>query len=238
MEPWVWVLGYTADQSLDLTAGMWWNPRIYADFLFMFFRLSLLCGPFPRYFTGSQLPRRTMKYLTQEEAQNIDQELFNEYSFSVDQLMELAGLSVAVALAKTYPSQREVLVFCGPGNNGGDGLVAARHLKMFVSLFTDVDFLISAKSPSSSLWQTMVLNEQKACRGFLHPLPFPPQLFAIPTPQAKLAWNERERQLLQKIRKHTNKPKINKQILIDATFQSSSYLTWPSKSKGWKTPLK
>lgn len=77
-----------------------------------------------------------MKYLSQEEAQKIDQELFNEYSFSVDQLMELAGLSVAVALTKAYPreaSHPKVLVCSGPGNNGGDGLVAARHLKMFVS---------------------------------------------------------------------------------------------------------
>jgi len=75
-----------------------------------------------------------MKYLNQEEAQKIDQELFNEYSFSVDQLMELAGLSVAVALTKAYPRgaiHPNVLVCSGPGNNGGDGLVAARHLKMF-----------------------------------------------------------------------------------------------------------
>ena len=87
--------------------------------------------------TGFGCFKRTMKYLTQEEAQNIDQELFNKYSFSVDQLMELAGLSVAVALCKAYPMNKsatnDVLVCCGPGNNGGDGLVAARHLKMFVS---------------------------------------------------------------------------------------------------------
>jgi NAD(P)H-hydrate epimerase len=51
--------------------------------------------------------------------------------------MELAGLSVATAIAKTYPplnnESTSVLVCCGPGNNGGDGLVAARHLKLFVS---------------------------------------------------------------------------------------------------------
>ncbi|XP_019622959.1 PREDICTED: NAD(P)H-hydrate epimerase-like [Branchiostoma belcheri] len=83
--------------------------------------------------TGSELP---LKYLGQEEAQQIDQELFNEYAYSVDQLMELAGLSCAVALAKSYPltslkKDATVLVCCGPGNNGGDGLVCARHLKMF-----------------------------------------------------------------------------------------------------------
>jgi NAD(P)H-hydrate epimerase len=61
-------------------------------------------------------------------------------AFSLDQLMELAGLACAQALATAYPlkksvadtpSNRRVLVCCGPGNQGGDGLVAARHLSMF-----------------------------------------------------------------------------------------------------------
>ena len=53
--------------------------------------------------------------------------------FSVDQLMELAGLSVASAVRAEYPpaSCARVLVIAGPGNNGGDGLVAARHLHHF-----------------------------------------------------------------------------------------------------------
>lgn len=76
-----------------------------------------------------------VKYLGQEEAINIDVELFNEYKYSVDQLMELAGLSCATAIAKSYsPEQltnKQILVCCGPGNNGGDGLVCARHLKLF-----------------------------------------------------------------------------------------------------------
>jgi NAD(P)H-hydrate epimerase len=53
--------------------------------------------------------------------------------FSLDQLMELAGLSVAQAVYKTHPpsSGPRILLACGPGNNGGDGLVAARHLHHF-----------------------------------------------------------------------------------------------------------
>lgn len=41
-----------------------------------------------------------MSVRSQEEAQAVDEELFNEYQFSVDQLMELAGLSCATAIAK------------------------------------------------------------------------------------------------------------------------------------------
>ena len=73
----------------------------------------------------------SVKFLGAAEAAKIDQELFDEYKYSVDQLMELAGLSCAHAVAKCYPDRKRVLVCCGPGNNGGDGLVAARHLKLF-----------------------------------------------------------------------------------------------------------
>lgn len=71
------------------------------------------------------------RYLNQQEAINIDMELFNEYKYSVDQLMELAGLSAACAINDAYKDTSKLIVFCGPGNNGGDGLVCARHLKIF-----------------------------------------------------------------------------------------------------------
>ncbi|XP_049532336.1 NAD(P)H-hydrate epimerase [Anopheles darlingi] len=82
--------------------------------------------------TGSRASR--MKYLNQQEAISIDEELFNEYKFSVDQLMELAGLSCAHVIADAYAPEslksNKILICCGPGNNGGDGLVAARHLAL------------------------------------------------------------------------------------------------------------
>lgn len=81
---------------------------------------------------GAVVPTRS--FLNQERAIQVDVDLMSpEGGFSIDQLMELAGLSVAASLAKEYPRQTHpnVLIICGPGNNGGDGLVAARHLYHF-----------------------------------------------------------------------------------------------------------
>ncbi|XP_020100651.1 pyridoxine/pyridoxamine 5'-phosphate oxidase 1, chloroplastic [Ananas comosus] len=74
-----------------------------------------------------------VSYISQKDAAEIDEALMGPLGFSVDQLMELAGLSVAAAIAEVYKLSEysRVLAICGPGNNGGDGLVAARHLYHF-----------------------------------------------------------------------------------------------------------
>ncbi|PVI05373.1 apolipo protein A-I binding protein-like protein [Periconia macrospinosa] len=71
-----------------------------------------------------------LRTLSAKNAAALDQELMSAGAFSIDQLMELAGLSVSQAVFKLQPLNKgkRILVACGPGNNGGDGLVAARHL--------------------------------------------------------------------------------------------------------------
>src|SRR6266576_1998821 len=46
---------------------------------------------------------------------------------SIEQLMESAGEALAEA-AFRFAGPLPVLILAGPGNNGGDGYVAARHL--------------------------------------------------------------------------------------------------------------
>lgn len=66
--------------------------------------------------------------LSSAAAAALDAALFSISSLPV--LMELAGESVAFAISATFPPQTHprIVCVCGPGNNGGDGFVAARHL--------------------------------------------------------------------------------------------------------------
>ncbi len=54
-----------------------------------------------------------------QEAADIDAELFTEYKFSLDQLMELAGLSCAHAIAKSCPGTWLYSITCAV--QGGTG---------------------------------------------------------------------------------------------------------------------
>ncbi|KAI3404931.1 hypothetical protein KGF56_002260 [Candida oxycetoniae] len=101
------------------------------------------------------------KTLSAKAAAQLDQELMSTGAFSIDQLMEIAGLSVAKAIFKEYPPQathqpplQKVLVLVGPGNNGGDGLVAARHLKIWGAY--DPVIYYPKKTESNKLYTNLI----------------------------------------------------------------------------------
>lgn len=72
------------------------------------------------------------------------------------ELMEAAGQAVASVVRRHWPVG-PVVVLCGPGNNGGDGFVAARHLRAWgwpvrLALLGKVDRLTPDAAHHAALW--------------------------------------------------------------------------------------
>jgi hydroxyethylthiazole kinase-like uncharacterized protein yjeF len=72
-----------------------------------------------------------MKALTASEMREADRLTTERFGIPSVRLMEAAGKHVADAVLREFSPllPQRVTVLCGKGNNGGDGLVAARHLK-------------------------------------------------------------------------------------------------------------
>src|SRR5947208_9214830 len=66
-------------------------------------------------------------FLTRDEARELDRRAIEEFGVPAIVLMENAGRSMA-ELLRALGIQGRVAICCGKGNNGGDGLVIARHL--------------------------------------------------------------------------------------------------------------
>lgn len=69
-----------------------------------------------------------MKIFTSEQIREIDEITIRTEPVSSFELMERAAGQLLLWYMKTFDRTRRVLVFAGPGNNGGDGLALARML--------------------------------------------------------------------------------------------------------------
>jgi hydroxyethylthiazole kinase-like uncharacterized protein yjeF len=68
-----------------------------------------------------------LEYITPDAMSELERSA-SDYGLSVKELMENAGRGVAEFVLSRYGAVERVCVVCGGGNNGGDGLVAARYL--------------------------------------------------------------------------------------------------------------
>ncbi|MBW3469773.1 NAD(P)H-hydrate dehydratase [Arthrospiribacter ruber] len=93
-----------------------------------------------------------LKILSGNKVSELDQSFIKHENISSWQLMERASLAFSNWFMQSHGNSGDkVFVFCGPGNNGGDGLAIARQL--FDKGFSVSVVLFSSLSNSSKDWQ-------------------------------------------------------------------------------------
>jgi hydroxyethylthiazole kinase-like uncharacterized protein yjeF len=83
-----------------------------------------------------------MDSMTKDVARSIDRLARRELGMPTLVLMENAGRSIAEAALEMLKNPGKVVIFCGKGNNAGDGFVAARHL---LSQGVDIEVYLAAE---------------------------------------------------------------------------------------------
>jgi len=84
-----------------------------------------------------------------DEVETLDRRCYDAYGLSEELLMEHAAEAMAVAVRGRFGGGSRVVIVCGPGNNGADGLVLARLLHGGYRV--EVLLPMGAKSPMATL---------------------------------------------------------------------------------------
>ena len=110
-----------------------------------------------------------MKLLTAAQMREADRLTTERYGIPSLQLMENAGAAIAEFLREKFAglARRKIVVLCGKGNNGGDGLVVARLLKESgcspeVILFSNPG---AVEGDAASKPETLATRAGRAARG-------------------------------------------------------------------------
>lgn len=97
--------------------------------------------------------------LTADQMKEVDQLMIEVFNFTLIQMMENAGRNLADLAQEMLEiqTQAKILIMCGSGNNGGGGMVAARHL---INRGLSVDILLindkeSLKDVPSHQWSIL-----------------------------------------------------------------------------------
>ncbi len=105
-----------------------------------------------------------MKILTAEQMREIDRLSTEQYGVPSLLLMENAGLNLYLELARRFQSlaRQHIVIVCGKGNNGGDGMVLARHL-LLRGIAPDIVLLADASQVSGDARTQLEILQISKC---------------------------------------------------------------------------
>lgn len=106
-----------------------------------------------------------MKIVTAEKMREIDRETIETYGIPEIVLMENAGAQIAGEMDNLLGGlqHKKICVLCGAGNNGGDGLVAARHMlnrgaRVKVFLLGDMEYASDSAQMNLTILENMNMD--------------------------------------------------------------------------------
>lgn len=117
-------------------------------------------------------------WLSRDEVRELDRRAGDEFGVPSIVLMENAGRGAAELLMRLNFARKPVRIFCGKGNNGGDGFVIARHLHnagFAVEVMVVALTPIQGRGPKSSLSTDADINFRIAERSGIPMQYFPPE---------------------------------------------------------------
>ena len=116
----------------------------------------------------------SMKLVTVEQIREIDLFAIEEFGISSTTLMSNAAEHIAKAAMEQIPTGGNAIVFCGIGNNGGDGIGAAAYL---IDKGIPVRTILIGNEKKLSYDAKAMLKRLKAASGSLEPFSPSPDLY-------------------------------------------------------------
>ena len=143
--------------------------------------------------------------MNQQDSINLDINLMS-LGYSLEQLMEIAGQGVArcivdfllknlgnyISSSSISSEKRSIVFIIGPGNNGGDGLVAARYLSLFLDSVLDVEEAKVNQNNHLQMDIKVYLVEEEKVKNKFSPLLALLDAFEIPLVQNRKSLEEGE----------------------------------------------
>ncbi len=79
------------------------------------------------------------------EVESLDKRCYEKFTLSEDILMEHAAYSIKQYISDNFPNDKTILIVCGPGNNGADGITLARLLYKTYDVKLYIPFEVKSK---------------------------------------------------------------------------------------------